>query len=31
MQKEEEKTLYRAVIVFIMFGNFVLLAKKPKK
>ncbi len=31
MEKEEEKTLYRAVIVFIMFGDLVLLAKKTKK
>ena len=30
MQKEEEKTLNRAVIVFIMFGNMVLLAIKAK-
>jgi len=31
MQKEEEKTLHKAVIVFIMFGSLVLLAKKTKK
>jgi len=31
MQKEEEKTLHKAVIVFIMFGNMVLLAIKNEK
>jgi len=31
MQKEEEKVLHKAVIVFIMFGDLVLLAKKTKK
>ncbi len=30
MQKEEEKILNKAVIVFIMFGDLVLLAKKTK-
>ncbi|MFA5934606.1 MAG: NUDIX domain-containing protein [Candidatus Paceibacterota bacterium] len=31
MEKEEEKTLNIAVVVFITFGDFVLLAKKTKK
>lgn len=31
MQKEEEKTLYRAVVVFVIENNKVLLAKKTKK